>query len=240
MEILVVKIIFIVVIFFMALIAGIIPNKSNACRNSAAVLGVANAFTGGIFLAIALLHILPEASETYADLKSSEDEHVHEVAHGGDEEDKVFPLPFLLVFVGYALILTIDKVVFDSAGLLGSQEDPVENKIIETARKSFGARGQSNEQPERPHAHLAMSLNAVEKRELNSGIKEYLSRNDKFSVRMSVAMGRNSKRQTRSLLERKARGSIDIEAEQRGLFEDPKNVHLNEKALLAEQQQRFD
>ena len=153
MEIVAVKIIFIFVIFFMALIAGIIPNKSNACRNSATLLGVANAFTGGIFLAIALLHILPEASETYADLMAPEDEHEHDhdeqqiVRHGSGEEDKVFPLPFLLVFLGYALILTIDKVVFDAAWLLGSSEDPVENRIIEKARKSFVGNGNA----ERPH-----------------------------------------------------------------------------------------
>ena len=196
MEIVAVKIIFIFVIFFMALIAGIIPNKSNACRNSATLLGVANAFTGGIFLAIALLHIMPEASETYSDLMAPEDEHEHDhdeqqmVQHGGGDEDKVFPLPFLLVFLGYALILTIDKVVFDAAGLLGSSEDPVENRIIEKARKSFAGNGNA----ERPHEQFTGSVNEVDKRELNTGIKEYLSRNDKFSVRMKEAVDRNSKK----------------------------------------------
>ena len=196
MEIVAVKIIFIFVIFFMSLIAGIIPNKSNACRNSATLLGVANAFTGGIFLAIALLHIMPEASETYSDLMAPEDEHEHDhdeeqmVQHGGGDEDKVFPLPFLLVFLGYALILTIDKVVFDAAGLLGSSEDPVENRIIEKARKSFAGNGNA----ERPHEQFTGSVNEVDKRELNTGIKEYLSRNDKFSVRMKEAVDRNSKK----------------------------------------------
>ena len=64
-------------------------------------------------------------------------------------------------------------------------------------------------------------MNEVEKRELNTGIKEYLSRNEKFSVRMKDAVDRNNKKYSRSLLERKSRGSLDIEAEQRDLFEDP-------------------
>ena len=34
-----------------------------------------------------------------------------------DREKEAFPLPFLLVFIGYALILTIDKVAFDSHSL---------------------------------------------------------------------------------------------------------------------------
>jgi zinc transporter 1/2/3 len=51
---------FIIVSFWEALIMGMIPIKSKTFRESPRILGVANAFSGGVFLAIALMHILPE------------------------------------------------------------------------------------------------------------------------------------------------------------------------------------
>jgi len=77
------------------------------------VLGICNCFAGGIFISIAFIHLLPEVASNY-----------HEWVHGheeptfrhGDDEDEVFPLPYVLLFAGYALILFIDKVLFDSHG----------------------------------------------------------------------------------------------------------------------------
>ena len=54
------KIGFIVVAFVEAILAGIIPVKSKKFRESPKVLGIANAFSGGVFIAIALMHIMPE------------------------------------------------------------------------------------------------------------------------------------------------------------------------------------
>lgn len=51
---------FIIVSFFEALVMGLIPVKSKSFRESPRILGVANAFSGGVFLAIALMHIMPE------------------------------------------------------------------------------------------------------------------------------------------------------------------------------------
>ena len=41
------------------------PYTIQACRKNTSLLGIANAFSGGIFIAISLLHILPEVSEDY-------------------------------------------------------------------------------------------------------------------------------------------------------------------------------
>lgn len=68
---------------------------------------MANAFSGGLFLAIALVHILPEIVKDY-------NEWVKE-NHPGLED--AFPLPFVLVFTGYTFILIVDKVMFDSHAL---------------------------------------------------------------------------------------------------------------------------
>ena len=44
---------------------GVIPVFCTAFSENPKVLGIANAFTGGIFIAIALMHILPEQAEAW-------------------------------------------------------------------------------------------------------------------------------------------------------------------------------
>ena len=65
-----------------------------------------NAFAGGIFLAIALLHMMPETIERFLASKAA---HAEE---SGEEEAHSFPLPFLYFVLGYCLVLAVDKVVF--------------------------------------------------------------------------------------------------------------------------------
>ena len=54
------KIGFITWIFFEGFLAGMIPVKSVKFRESSKILGVANAFAGGVFISIAFMHIMPE------------------------------------------------------------------------------------------------------------------------------------------------------------------------------------
>lgn len=103
----IIKIIFIFVVFAIAVVFGILPAKVNACK-SVKFLGLANAFSGGLFLAIALIHILPEAAEDFDGWWAER-----------YPEKKVVPVPFILVFCGYTFILLVDKVMFDSHALLG-------------------------------------------------------------------------------------------------------------------------
>ena len=66
-------------------------------------MSLANAFSAGLFLAIALVHIIPETV------------HKFEIwAKVTDGITKHFPLPFVLAFTGYTFILLIDRVMFDS------------------------------------------------------------------------------------------------------------------------------
>jgi solute carrier family 39 (zinc transporter), member 1/2/3 len=67
------KIGFIIVSFFEAVFMGIIPVKVKSFRESPKILGVANAFSGGVFLAIALMHVMPEQVESYEGLAESGD-----------------------------------------------------------------------------------------------------------------------------------------------------------------------
>mmetsp|Transcript_217 Transcript_217/g.203 ORF Transcript_217/g.203 Transcript_217/m.203 type:complete len:166 (-) Transcript_217:718-1215(-) len=115
-----IKIVFIVLIFVMAFVSGILPTIIPWCKKSADVLGIANAFSGGVFLAIAFLHILPETIHEFDEFMEDHDHseyHVDWLRHGDEEEN--FPLPFALAFVGYAFILLIDKVIFDTHSLMG-------------------------------------------------------------------------------------------------------------------------
>lgn len=64
-----------------------------------------------MFLAIALMHVLPEQVGLYADLKGK----------------GVFPLPFMLAMIGYTLILLIDKIMFNAQVIL-DQNEKIENK----------------------------------------------------------------------------------------------------------------
>lgn len=63
-----VKLVFIIVAFFEAFIMGLLPIKWHWFRNSFIALGLANAFAGGVFIAIALLHIMPESVEMWSEL----------------------------------------------------------------------------------------------------------------------------------------------------------------------------
>ena len=67
--ILITKICFIIVAFFEGLIPGLVPTWSASCRSSPKILGIANAFAGGVFLSICLIHILPEQIEAWTEYK---------------------------------------------------------------------------------------------------------------------------------------------------------------------------
>lgn len=54
------KVIFMAVAFLEAALLGIVPVKSKAFQESPMILGIANAFSGGVFIAIACMHIMPE------------------------------------------------------------------------------------------------------------------------------------------------------------------------------------
>jgi zinc transporter ZupT len=54
------KLIFLVIFFVEALALGLVPVFCKSFSESPAALGIANSFSGGVFMAISLVHILPE------------------------------------------------------------------------------------------------------------------------------------------------------------------------------------
>jgi len=100
-----VKMGFMVFCFFEAYIPGVFPTYSKGCRESPKILGIANAFACGVFIAIALIHIAPEEADLWNTIQAAK----------GIEDP--FPLSYFLMFVGYTLILVVDKVLFDTHAL---------------------------------------------------------------------------------------------------------------------------
>merc|ERR1740130_955836 len=100
------------VIMFLECGLGLIPKcipMTNRFENG---LTYMNCFSAGIFLAMSLVHIMPEAAEIWASWVKT------------TKIERAFPLPYVLYLVGYLLILFTDKVV--AAHLRPSSKD---NKI---------------------------------------------------------------------------------------------------------------
>jgi zinc transporter 1/2/3 len=125
MDLKVLKILFLFVFFLEAMVMGLIPVYCKAFSESPVILGIANAFSGGVFLAICLMHIMPEQVEAYAGIQEEK---------GLDDS---FPMPFFLCIIGYTIILVIDKVLFDTHVIFDDHEHDDEGKPSGAPRMSI-------------------------------------------------------------------------------------------------------
>lgn len=116
-----------IVILFCVVYLGLIPAYSKYFRSSKVILSLMNCFAGGVFLAMALIHILPEAAEQYnatmKEMAEAEEKKASNSTASAAKEDEhddhghhFFPLPYLLFFVGYLLVLLIDRVLAGEHG----------------------------------------------------------------------------------------------------------------------------
>ena len=97
------------VIIIITLTFGFMPLFCTGCRKSSKLLGIANAFSGGLFMGIGLFHLLPEAGENFEKYFATP-EGISSVIYGK-------PMPYFIAFVSYSLILFLEKVAFDSHSL---------------------------------------------------------------------------------------------------------------------------
>ena len=183
------QICFIVFVFFEALIGGMIPTFWTSCRESPLILGIANSFACGLFLAISLIHITPECSEDWAEL----DINTHEMPQypGLDRQpnDKIFPLPPVMVFVGYTIILMMDKVLFDSKSLFveNKGEDPAKVKLENSLRASM-TKAQAVQGDASVGQDQRRASQKLEQEEVDGAVKDYMNPNDRFATRMKASM----------------------------------------------------
>ena len=92
---------------FLCVGVGVIPRLWKRCSDSEAALSYMNCFSAGLFLGLALTHILPEAVEIYGGWAATE------------EIEDPFPLPYVLFYAGYLLILAVDKMIADKFQMEG-------------------------------------------------------------------------------------------------------------------------
>ena len=92
------------VCMFLCVGFGVLPKVWGTCRNNDLLLSLLNCFSAGIFLAMSLIHILPESAEIYMLWTAAE------------EIEKPFPLPYVMFFIGYLLILFVDRVAAKAFG----------------------------------------------------------------------------------------------------------------------------
>jgi|688.fasta_scaffold328197_1 zinc transporter ZupT len=110
--------------------AGILPKLVPAINKNGTVLSFMNCFSAGIFLGMALIHIIPESVEVW---------------HEYGEKKKIerpFPLPFVLIYVGYLIVLSVDRVI---AGFL--------LKLTGKEKEAHLAHGHGGEGHDHDHDH---------------------------------------------------------------------------------------
>ncbi len=96
------KIIFQIFLTALNVACWLIPLKSQKIADSKLTLGLANAFSGGVFLTLAFGHLIPEC------------------VHGFEGMNEA--LPYMIVLGGYLLIFFVEKVAFDAHGLMHEAE----------------------------------------------------------------------------------------------------------------------
>ena len=125
-----IKIFYLIIIWLISFIFGLLPLCFNNCRKELRLLNYANAFSAGIFLGIGFFHILPEATESFENYFLNE---------GQNSIIKGWPIVYLLAFLSYSLILYLEKVAFNSHALIahthGDEHDINHNENIDELKE---------------------------------------------------------------------------------------------------------
>ncbi|CAK66732.1 unnamed protein product (macronuclear) [Paramecium tetraurelia] len=95
--------------FMLILIVGSLPIRLKAFKSNKKLLAYMGAFSGGLFLAVGLVHLLPEAAENFEQSFDDDEEH--------------FPFAYAISIASFALILFIEKIITDHHHDHGHDED---------------------------------------------------------------------------------------------------------------------
>ena len=107
---------------------GMLPIRWKLFRANPTFLSILNSFAGGVFLAMAFVHILPESVETYVNYMYkhkgfnevfSDRRRLDSAGNStdcgtteseGPEYPHLFPVPYVLFLSGYGLVLFVDRI----------------------------------------------------------------------------------------------------------------------------------
>jgi zinc transporter 1/2/3 len=98
-------------LWLIAVACGLLPLHLRNFSTNKLAISLSQCFAGGLFLAICLIHVLPEARENLEDSWKEED---HEV----------FPLSYFICLLTFSAILLIDKVLFNNTDIIEGGERP--------------------------------------------------------------------------------------------------------------------
>lgn len=138
------------------------------CRRNTQITGLANSFSCGIFLGIAVFHLLPEAAEKFESY-FKEQKIVGIVVK--------LPLAPMIAFFAYSLILFIEKIAFDSHALISHDHSDDNEKELESKNAHDFSDDKSND-------HMInnqiQKLSKEEKEEEEEDIKRLVTAKGKF------------------------------------------------------------
>jgi zinc transporter ZupT len=111
MEILWWKVISIFVMMLLVWFGGFLPTQLHALAEDKRqfALGLGNAFSGGVFLCVGLVHLLPEAAE--------------QIEHLNYKFNETIPIAYVIAMGGFLLIFWIEKILLSSS-------DPEEHRAV--------------------------------------------------------------------------------------------------------------
>src|SRR3990167_2759586 len=100
-------------VFLLTLAFAVIPYYVKSFKSNKTLIGITNCLAGGIFLAAALLHLIPEAIEMYANATAHNHDHPekHDPSEPHDHDHSSFPVIPFTIFASFAVILMIDRLL---------------------------------------------------------------------------------------------------------------------------------
>ena len=133
MEILTIKIWGGVLLFLCMVVFGLLPIFHSQFKTNSRMLSYCNCFCGGLFLAIGLVHILPEAHEML-DESPAKSRVLQEDASLKCGDDGL-QWSYLICLMSFSAILMLDKVIFNNADIAEGNEH-LESPSNDNLRKS--------------------------------------------------------------------------------------------------------
>lgn len=121
MDLLIIKILVAIVLWLIILTFGLLPIKWTKLRANDKLIAYSNCFSGGLFIAIGLIHILPEA---HFNLEAN-----HESTSTKTEKEP-FPLSYTICLLTFSFLLFIDKIVFNNSDI----SDPESEKPLKKSK----------------------------------------------------------------------------------------------------------
>lgn len=92
--------------FAMICITGLLPILLSRFKSNPALMSHGLAFSGGLFLSVGLLHLLPEANHHFHEYYESIDPPNEEIEH--------FPFSYLIMILTFSFILYIERVYMNA------------------------------------------------------------------------------------------------------------------------------